>query len=711
MPNTPYSHTSVRRASTLAVWRSEDNFSSTKGMQYYKGRGTSGGGARIGAGESADLCKGRDKVNGKVASNDFKQVLCENTLRGVLTEGPVLKSLLATFPIDFVPYCIPLVLEKLSSDLHTAKVDALLTLAAGGSVFGEAGLAPHIEQLWPSIRKRQPYMRKLHDIREVLSTCQLQGEPQTQPAQSTVPKRPQEKHSGVGVKLMFSSCQLLLAVAMAADPACVLVVREVVPVLVQRLSQSQPAHRRVLVEMVTSFAGVAQQFGNHSLEPYKDMLLHTLLSALGGDQLELKAPALRLAACVFSMLSGPELQACVQCAYELAVNSSDPQLRGEARGVLRLVVKRLDANVVMALVSPLLMGIDIYKAVEGAMSLLAVLSHQQEVLVAIVPSLLAALEKPQTLQSAANLCGAVREVVEEVCRDPSSHPLLCSLLLPGLLQLTVCADPPLTGEETVGHVAAIVRAVTRAVDSSTSVTLHAIRGKVLEEVLSRDMASIWSCVGSPDLVVKANAISMAMWLAKALAMRGHIRAQDLVFKFMHLSMVSHSSPGPTDGAKKEKRWNRPDVLHSSWSLNVRCIVVSLKFRLEVPVKTSPEHLDNFRITTNGSRMKRCMSKLEENIDSQNFLWTAYGSNRTYLVHYLEICSCLKKYLHKSRVAMQASYMKQSVSKLQARMLALRLYYMKLVEGKCRKNAQSMHNRQLWEFPPEFPFPSKLPKLM
>lgn len=64
------------------------------------------------------------------------------------------------------------------------------------------------------------------------------------------------------LKLMFSSCQLLLAVAMAADPACVLVVREVVPVLVQRLSQSQPAHRRVLVEMVTSFAGVAQQFGN-----------------------------------------------------------------------------------------------------------------------------------------------------------------------------------------------------------------------------------------------------------------------------------------------------------------------------------------------------------------------------------------------------------------------------------------------------------------
>ena len=56
-----------------------------------------------------------------------------------------------------------------------------------------------------------------------------------------------------------------------------------------------------------------------------------------------------------------------------------------------------------------------HTAGEGAMSLLAVLSHQQEVLVAIVPSLLAALEKPQTLQSAANLCGAVREVVEGEC--------------------------------------------------------------------------------------------------------------------------------------------------------------------------------------------------------------------------------------------------------------------------------------------------------
>ena len=177
---------------------------------------------------------------------------------------------------------------------------------------------------------------------------------------------------------MFSSCQLLLAVAMAADPACVLVVREVVPVLVQRLSQSQPAHRRVLVEMVTSFAGVAQQFGNQEgmvprppsspathtwcspaprlplcshapltpppfsavaspLEPYKDMLLHTLLSALGGDQLELKAPALRLAACVFSMLSGPEV-GCV-CSDGAALPSHTCPMDSIAAGLCSVCVR------------------------------------------------------------------------------------------------------------------------------------------------------------------------------------------------------------------------------------------------------------------------------------------------------------------------------------------------------------------------------------
>ena len=156
------------------------------------------------------------------------------------------------------------------------------------------------------------------------------------------------------LKLALPSCQLLLSVAMAADPACVLVVREVVPLLVQRLSQCQPTLRRVLFEMLANFADVAQQFANregvghaHSvatpsyhvappipiavanpLERHRDLLLHTLLSALGGDQVELKVPALRIARCLFSVLSDSEVSSVAVWLYLLMsfVVTSPPSL-------------------------------------------------------------------------------------------------------------------------------------------------------------------------------------------------------------------------------------------------------------------------------------------------------------------------------------------------------------------------------------------------
>ncbi|KAL5470764.1 hypothetical protein EMCRGX_G028779 [Ephydatia muelleri] len=139
----------------------------------------------------------------------------------------------------------------------------------------------------------------------------------------------------------------------------------------------------------------------------------------------------------------------------------------EASSVLTPAVQRLDPGVVVAtLVSPLLSAVRVHQAGDGAMSLLAVLSRQREVLVTVVSSLLEALEaSPQT---AAYLCSGVRVVVEEVCDDSTSHPLLCDLVVPKLLQLTVCANPLLAGEEAINHIASIVRTVTRAVDSSFS---------------------------------------------------------------------------------------------------------------------------------------------------------------------------------------------------------------------------------------------------
>lgn len=53
------------------------------------------------------------------------------------------------------------------------------------------------------------------------------------------------------------------------------------------------------------------------MEPYKDLLLHSLLSTLGGDQLELMGPALRLGKCVVSMLSGNDVRGRHSCTLPI----------------------------------------------------------------------------------------------------------------------------------------------------------------------------------------------------------------------------------------------------------------------------------------------------------------------------------------------------------------------------------------------------------
>ncbi|KAL5470766.1 hypothetical protein EMCRGX_G028781 [Ephydatia muelleri] len=296
----------------------------------------------------------------------FIPVLAQHLELGALTED-LFEVVACYFPIDFVPppddpfpitqddligglrrcltatpsfaqYCVPLVLEKLTSDLHSAKMDALLTLAAGGSVFGEAGLMPHIEQLWACIRKEA---LGSHD--KAIQSAALEAVKSiTKGVCTPLSPRPSQlvalclrdlKRNIVEseLKLVVPSCQLLLAVAMAADPACVQVVGEVVPVLVQRVSQSQPGQGKLLMELVANFAAVSRQFTvddvANPLEPYKDLLLHTVLSTLGGDQLELKGPALRLGKCVCTMLSGNDLLLCLQSVCKLAVETGDLQLR------------------------------------------------------------------------------------------------------------------------------------------------------------------------------------------------------------------------------------------------------------------------------------------------------------------------------------------------------------------------------------------------
>ncbi|XP_014666171.1 PREDICTED: MMS19 nucleotide excision repair protein homolog [Priapulus caudatus] len=64
----------------------------------------------------------------------------------------MLRSSLAAYP-GFAPYCLPLLLDKLSSDMQSAKIDSLLTLAECAEPYGAESLKPFLPSIWQAVKK------------------------------------------------------------------------------------------------------------------------------------------------------------------------------------------------------------------------------------------------------------------------------------------------------------------------------------------------------------------------------------------------------------------------------------------------------------------------------------------------------------------------------------------------------------------------------
>uniref|UniRef100_S4RJD7 MMS19 nucleotide excision repair protein n=1 Tax=Petromyzon marinus TaxID=7757 RepID=S4RJD7_PETMA len=73
---------------------------------------------------------------------------------GITAEQLVLglRAVLSSTP-KFAEFCLPLLLEKLDSDINSAKVDALETLISCCEVYTSVELAPSLPSLWASIRR------------------------------------------------------------------------------------------------------------------------------------------------------------------------------------------------------------------------------------------------------------------------------------------------------------------------------------------------------------------------------------------------------------------------------------------------------------------------------------------------------------------------------------------------------------------------------
>lgn len=67
------------------------------------------------------------------------------------------------FSLLLLQFCVPLLLEKLTSDILSAKLDSLITLEEAAPVFGPTHLQPFLDPLWAAIRKEVLIVVVLYD--------------------------------------------------------------------------------------------------------------------------------------------------------------------------------------------------------------------------------------------------------------------------------------------------------------------------------------------------------------------------------------------------------------------------------------------------------------------------------------------------------------------------------------------------------------------
>ncbi|KAG7164663.1 MMS19 nucleotide excision repair protein-like [Homarus americanus] len=166
---------------------------------------------------------------------------------GISSEDLVLglRGALAATP-QFAPYCIPLLQEKLDSDLTSAKLDSLHTMVACCEVYSAEDISPHVLSLWASIRREivegassEMEAAALSTLSAIVMTLQRGILSQAaHDATNTLTKSALMECMGhltaPEQRLMFPSAHILLALVVAAQVPAQTICETVVPVLTEQ---------------------------------------------------------------------------------------------------------------------------------------------------------------------------------------------------------------------------------------------------------------------------------------------------------------------------------------------------------------------------------------------------------------------------------------------------------------------------------------------
>ncbi|XP_067224909.1 MMS19 nucleotide excision repair protein homolog [Chanodichthys erythropterus] len=231
-----------------------------------------------------------------------------------ITQEDLILSLRAvlTGTSRFAEFLLPLIIEKLDSDVQSAKVDSLQTLAACGLTYTHKELAEFLPGLWSSIRREvfqtaserveSAGLSALSALTSCLSRSVLSSDSEDylQVFLNLVLKDCQHHLCEPDLKLVWPSAKLLQAAAGASYRASLIVSAAVIPALLEQYNnRTQCAQRRTLLEVLQGFVQPTPLSrpadGEESvLVAFQQSLCNVVFSALAESSAGLQVTATRV---------------------------------------------------------------------------------------------------------------------------------------------------------------------------------------------------------------------------------------------------------------------------------------------------------------------------------------------------------------------------------------------------------------------------------
>uniref|UniRef100_A0A7N4NGC8 MMS19 nucleotide excision repair protein n=1 Tax=Sarcophilus harrisii TaxID=9305 RepID=A0A7N4NGC8_SARHA len=270
-----------------------------------------------------------------------------NDPHGIQREDLILslRAVLASTP-RFAEFLLPLLLEKVDSEMLSAKLDSLQTLNACCAVYGQKELKDYLPSLWTSIRREvfqtsserveAEGLAALHSLSACLSRSVLEADAEDllDSFLSSILEDCRHHLCEPDMKLVWPSAKLLQAAAGASARACDRVTSTVIPLLLEQFNRhSQSSQRRTILEMLLGFLKLQQKWGNEDkdeipLSSFKTPLCSLVSLALADPSTQLQLVGIRALTVLGAqpgLLSTQDLELAIDHLYRLSFLEEESQ--------------------------------------------------------------------------------------------------------------------------------------------------------------------------------------------------------------------------------------------------------------------------------------------------------------------------------------------------------------------------------------------------